>query len=70
MQAQKVLKNLIRTLIMQGSIHLIMYCVWGERVTRTLRWNYDLIRSQVKMRVPIVLVVTGLEYHEPDMEVW
>ncbi|KAG1859571.1 hypothetical protein DFJ58DRAFT_780211 [Suillus subalutaceus] len=70
MQARKVLKKLIQTLMMQGGIHLIMYCVRGERVTRTLRRNYDLIRSQVKMRVPIVLVVTGLEYHEPDMEVW
>ncbi|KAG1852207.1 hypothetical protein F4604DRAFT_1629214 [Suillus subluteus] len=70
MQARKVLKKLIQTLIMQGGIHLIMYCVRGERVTRTLRRNYGLIRSQVKMRVPIALVVTGLEYHEPDMEVW
>ncbi|KAG1815214.1 P-loop containing nucleoside triphosphate hydrolase protein [Suillus subaureus] len=70
MQARKVLKTLIRTLMMQGGIHLIVYCVRGERVIRTLRRNYDLIRSQVKMRVPIALVVTGLEYHEPDMEAW
>ncbi|KAG2066040.1 P-loop containing nucleoside triphosphate hydrolase protein [Suillus decipiens] len=53
MQARKDLKKLIRTLMTQGGIHLVIYCVRSERVIRTLRRNYDLIRSQVKMRVPI-----------------
>ncbi|KAG1741410.1 P-loop containing nucleoside triphosphate hydrolase protein [Suillus paluster] len=69
-KARQVLKKLLRTLMKQGGIHLIMYCVRGERVTWALSRNYTLIRSQVKKKVPIVLVVTGLENYEPDMEKW
>jgi hypothetical protein len=55
----------------QGDIHLVMYCVRGERAVRTLRWNYELIRSQVKKKkVPIILVVTCLESYKPEMEDW
>jgi hypothetical protein len=54
----------------QGDLHLIIYCVQGERVIRTLRRNYEFIRSEVKRKVPIVLVVTSLESYEPDMEEW
>jgi hypothetical protein len=65
-----VLKKLVQTLMKQGDIHLIIYCVRGERVIRTLRQNYKFIDSQVKKKVPIVLVVTSLESYEPDMEQW
>jgi hypothetical protein len=53
-----------------GDVHLIIYCVRGERVIRTLRRNYKFIHSQVKGKVPIVLVITSLESYEPDMEEW
>ncbi|KAG2151284.1 P-loop containing nucleoside triphosphate hydrolase protein [Suillus bovinus] len=69
-KARRMLKKLIRTLTEQGGIHLVMYCVRGERVIRTLRRNYELIRSQVKRKVPIVLVVTCLESYQPEMEDW
>ncbi|KAG1793486.1 P-loop containing nucleoside triphosphate hydrolase protein [Suillus plorans] len=69
-EARRILKKLLRTLTEQGDIHLIMYCVRGEREIRTLRRNYELIRSQVKRKVPIVLVVTCLESYQPDMEDW
>ncbi|KAG1723932.1 P-loop containing nucleoside triphosphate hydrolase protein [Suillus lakei] len=69
-EARSILKELIRTLIKQDDIHLIVYCVRAERVIRTLRRNYDLIHSQVKKKVPIVLVVTCLESYEPEMEEW
>ncbi|KAG0708030.1 hypothetical protein DFH29DRAFT_994656 [Suillus ampliporus] len=69
-EARRLLKRLLRTLMEQGGIHLIMYCVRGERATWALPRNYKLIRSQVKKKVSIVLVVTGLENHEPDMEEW
>ncbi|KAG1723929.1 P-loop containing nucleoside triphosphate hydrolase protein [Suillus lakei] len=68
--ARRILKELIGTLMKQGDIHLIMYCVRGERVIQTLRRNYEFIHSQVKRRVPIVLVVTCLESYEPEMEEW
>lgn len=64
------MKKLLRSLTVQGDIHLILYCVRGERAIRTLRRNYDLIRSQVKRKVPIVLVVTCLESYRPEMEDW
>ncbi|KAG2091857.1 P-loop containing nucleoside triphosphate hydrolase protein [Suillus discolor] len=69
-EARRMLKKLLRTLTKQGDIHLIMYCVRGEREIRTLRRNYELIRSQVKRKVPIVLVVTCLESYQPEMEDW
>jgi small GTP-binding protein len=69
-EARRVLKKLVQTLMKQGDIHLIIYCVRGERVIRTLRQNYKFIDSQVKKKVPIVLVVTSLESYEPDMEQW
>lgn len=65
-----MLKILLRSLTEQGDIHLVVYCVWGERAIRTLRRNYDLIRSQVKRKVPIVLIVTCLESYKPEMEDW
>ncbi|KAG1902417.1 uncharacterized protein F5891DRAFT_1186533 [Suillus fuscotomentosus] len=45
-------------------------CVQQEREIRTLHWNYELIRSQVKTKVPIVLIVTGLESYQPETEDW
>ncbi|KAG1820665.1 P-loop containing nucleoside triphosphate hydrolase protein [Suillus variegatus] len=68
--ARRILKKLLRTSMEQGDLHLVMYCVRGEREIRTLRRNYELIRSQVKTKVPIVLVVTCLESYQPDMENW
>ncbi|KAG2355327.1 P-loop containing nucleoside triphosphate hydrolase protein [Suillus spraguei] len=47
-----------------------MYCVRGVRARRALCRNYNLIRSEVKGRVPIVLVITCLEDQEPGMEDW
>ncbi|KAG1893520.1 uncharacterized protein F5891DRAFT_1196276 [Suillus fuscotomentosus] len=69
-EARRILKKLLRTLMQQGNIHLVMYCVRAEREIRTLRRNYELIRSQVKRKVPIVLVVTCLESYQPNMEDW
>ncbi|KAG2116816.1 hypothetical protein DEU56DRAFT_761493 [Suillus clintonianus] len=55
-EARRILKNLIGTLMKQGNIHLIMYCVRGERVIQTLRRNYEFIRSQIQRKVPIAPV--------------
>lgn len=67
-EAQQVLKKLLRSL--RDDVHLLMYCVRGVRARRALYRNYNFIRSQVKERVPIVLIVTCLEDQEPDMEDW
>ena len=63
------MKKLLQKLKEQDGIHLFLYCVRGARKTITLRRNYEIFRSRVK-DVPIVLVVTGLENQEPDMDEW
>jgi len=67
-EAQQVLKKLLRSL--RDNIHLLIYCVRGVRARRALYRNYNLIRSEVKGKVPIALVVTCLEDQEPGMEEW
>ncbi|KAG1851678.1 hypothetical protein F4604DRAFT_1305506 [Suillus subluteus] len=68
--ARRILKKLLRDLMKHTGIHLLMYCVRGVRATKALCRNYDLIRSEVKERVPIVLVATSLEDKGPEMEEW
>ncbi|KAG2113737.1 P-loop containing nucleoside triphosphate hydrolase protein [Suillus discolor] len=67
-EAQQVLKKLIQNF--RDDVHLLMYCVRGVRARKALYRNYNFVRSQVKERVPIVLVVTCLEDREPEMEDW
>ncbi|KAG1844480.1 P-loop containing nucleoside triphosphate hydrolase protein [Suillus subluteus] len=69
-EARRILKKLVQTLMKQDDIHLIIYCVRGERVIWTLCRNYEFIHSQVKRKVPFVLITTSLESYKPDMEEW
>ncbi|KAG1800513.1 P-loop containing nucleoside triphosphate hydrolase protein, partial [Suillus variegatus] len=68
--ARRILKKLLRDLMKQTDIHLLVYCVRGVRATKVLCRNYNLIHSEVKERVPIVLVATCLEDKRPEMEEW
>ncbi|KAG1733677.1 P-loop containing nucleoside triphosphate hydrolase protein [Suillus occidentalis] len=70
MQGQKALKVLLKTLKKNRGIHLLIYCVHGTKDVKTLQRNYKLVQSKVKGKVPIVLVVTGLEDRESEMEDW
>ncbi|KAG1816648.1 hypothetical protein EV424DRAFT_1625404, partial [Suillus variegatus] len=70
MDARRILKKLLRDLMKQTDIHLLMYCVRGVRAAKALCRNYNLIHSEVKERVPIVLVATCLEDKRPEMEEW
>ncbi|KAG1831906.1 P-loop containing nucleoside triphosphate hydrolase protein [Suillus subalutaceus] len=71
-QARTALKTLLRTLKKNRGIHLLIYCVQGTQDARALQRNYKLVRSELKGKVgvPIVLVVTALEDREPEMEDW
>ncbi|KAG0704687.1 P-loop containing nucleoside triphosphate hydrolase protein [Suillus ampliporus] len=69
-KARNDLEKLLGTLMKADDIHLLMYCVQGTKNCRALHRNYKLLHSKVKGRVPIVLVVTGLENREPEMEEW
>ncbi|KIK68425.1 hypothetical protein GYMLUDRAFT_35838, partial [Collybiopsis luxurians FD-317 M1] len=63
------LYQLLRDL--QDGISLLVYCMRGPRITETLERNYRVFYEGFCNRnVPVVIVVTGLEDQEPDMETW
>ncbi|RXW15613.1 hypothetical protein EST38_g10240 [Candolleomyces aberdarensis] len=54
-----------------GKIHLLVYCIRGKRFRQVIKDNYELFyRRFCRSQVPIVVVITGLENEEPDMENW
>jgi hypothetical protein len=70
-KAEMYLKQLLRDLGRTGGIDLLVYCVRGTRVRSALLWNYDLFYSAIcRKKVPIAIVVTGLENQEGSMESW
>jgi predicted GTPase len=63
--------NLITKLNQEGGIDLLLFCVRAGRVTTTLQTDYRLFYEWLcEKKVPIVLVLTGLEREEGDMEDW
>ena len=72
-EAEENLKGLLRELMNPRSdgIGLLVYCVRSVRVSRALLRNYNLFYSAIcRKKVPIVIVVTGLENQEPTMDSW
>lgn len=66
-EAIRHLYNLVKDL---PSVNLVIYCVRGSRFTDIVRVNYDMFWAIIcEGKVPVVLVVTGLE-QEDDMEQW
>jgi hypothetical protein len=52
-------------------IGLLVYSVRSVKVSRALFQNYNLVYSTIcRKKVPIVIVVTGLENQEPTMDSW
>ncbi|KAF8553106.1 hypothetical protein OG21DRAFT_1485691 [Imleria badia] len=69
--AEDNLRELMRALEHSGGIHLIIYCIRGSRLTKALKRNYDLFYVMVcRKKVPVALVVTGLEHRKDEMETW
>ena len=69
--AENNLRVLMQRLANSGGIHLVIYCIRGTRLTKALKRNYDLFYATVcQKKVPVALVVTGLEHHEGEMETW
>ncbi|KAJ8584516.1 hypothetical protein M405DRAFT_452589 [Rhizopogon salebrosus TDB-379] len=63
--------NLITKLHQEGGIDLLLFCVRAGRVTATLQTNYRLFYEWLcEEKVPIVLVLTGLEREKNSMEDW
>jgi len=72
-EAVENLKSLLRELMSPRSngIGLLVYCVRSVRLSRVLLRNYNLFYSVIcRKKVPIVVVVTGLENQEPTMDSW
>src|SRR5258705_3988141 len=62
--AEKAIKDLFN-LVKGISVNLIIYCVRGCRFTDIVRVNFDLFCGIIcEGKVPVVLVVTGLEQEE------
>ncbi|KAI5991123.1 P-loop containing nucleoside triphosphate hydrolase protein [Pisolithus albus] len=62
--------QLIRRVAAAGGINLLLFCMPGRRVTRTIQSNYRLFYEMLcEGKVPIGLVITYLE-REKDMEDW
>jgi len=63
-------RNLIMKLDERGGIDLLLFCVRAGRVSATIQNNYRLFYEWLcEKKVPIVLVLTGLE-REEKMEDW
>jgi tRNA U34 5-carboxymethylaminomethyl modifying GTPase MnmE/TrmE len=63
-------RNLIMKLQSEGGIDLLLFCVRAGRVSATLQNNYRLFYEWLcEKKVPIVIVITGLE-REKEMEGW
>ena len=62
--------DLIQSLADAGGIHLLLFCLRGDLITPTIQSNYRLFHEFLcEKRVPIALVITGLE-REQRMENW
>jgi GTP-binding protein EngB required for normal cell division len=71
-KAEEDLKNLLRALRgTSDGISLLIYCVRSMRVHRAQTRNYHIFYSAIcRKKVPIVVVITGLENQEPTMDSW
>ena len=70
-KAEAYLKQLLRDLAKASGIDLLIYCVRGTRVRSALLTNYHLFYSAIcRKKVPIAIVITGLENQEGSMETW
>lgn len=66
--AERNLKGLIQNI--HGGLNLLLFCVNAANVSKALGINYDAFYSIIGgKKVPVVLVVTGLENKDP-MEGW
>ncbi|KIJ67565.1 hypothetical protein HYDPIDRAFT_25999 [Hydnomerulius pinastri MD-312] len=70
-QAERNLTKLLRDLGGANGIHLLVYCVRGASVRKALTRNYTIFYSAIcRKKVPIVVVVTGLENEPVEMDDW
>ena len=70
-KAEAYLKQLLHELAKSEGVDLLVYCVRGTRVRSALLTNYHIFYSAIcRKKVPIAIVITGLENQEGNMETW
>ena len=63
--------ELILSLQEKGGVHGLLFCIRGGRVSETLQKNYSLFHEFLcQGKVPLALVITGLENEQHDMDSW
>lgn len=69
--AERNLTKLLRELRGANGVHLLVYCIRGPSVRKSLARNYVIFYSAIcRKKVPIVAVVTGLENEPTSMDDW
>lgn len=66
----ELLAKSLHRLKSKGDIHLLVYCMHGNRAKAALLKHYKTIRDLLPPAVPIVAVVTALERYQDRMEDW
>lgn len=63
--------ELILSLQNKGGVHGLLFCIRGGRVSDTMQRNYKLFNEFLcQGKVPISLVITGLENEQGEMDSW
>lgn len=69
-RSSEALVKLLHQLKNHGEIHLLIYCMHGNRAKAALLKYYETIRDFLPPQVPIVAIVTRLERYQNCMEDW
>ncbi|KAG1777034.1 P-loop containing nucleoside triphosphate hydrolase protein [Suillus placidus] len=67
------LSAFLHGLAQEDGVHLLIYCMRGTRAMKDLRINYKIFSSALRdtgREVPIIAVVTCLEFYLPEMTKW
>ena len=63
--------DLIVSLQKKGGVHGLLFCIRGGRISDTVQRNYTLFYEFLcQERVPLTLIITGLENEPDDMDSW
>ena len=63
--------DLIVSLQTKGGIHGLLFCIRGGRISETVQRNYKLFYEFLcQEKVPLALVITGLENEPDEMDAW
>ncbi|KAF9245012.1 hypothetical protein BU15DRAFT_59175 [Melanogaster broomeanus] len=64
-QAEENLRAFLRQITKRDGIDLLMYCIRGTRARKALLRNYNIFYAAIcRKKVPVALIVTGLENYE------